>query len=431
VIGIGVQHPGSASARNGGTDAMGSLIKNFTDRAAIVAKYASDHKGWLPEDPGMKRDISKSFVYGDSAIPHRDFAFGTNWRMGKNGTASNRRGPDGIQIYSDNGCYNNVARVTNPKSGRMECDRATNPKVHKLSYDATTSLLTAAPSEITAIDVPYESPKSKELRREYDEGPGKEFSKLLLSYFNQDYTSLGVTSHKSFGPTGIYRGRFDQAKVLVIGDQESHDDMFSGRALTGAGGQYLQTFLNSIGATKSYFILRSLPVDTLDLPTEKQIEIAMNQDVSNAREKIIQSVLEFNQTQVILTIGPVAKKIVTDLKLGLPVINLNQVDDKSNSEIAEAIKKIKSMKLRLDNKGKDYKADLSIIPRFDLPAYTRFWMGTSGNRVVRSFEIINGKKVYNGDYYIVEAPYWSTRWPEGKLNDDEKLSVDLAKRIFN
>ncbi|MFZ4714464.1 MAG: hypothetical protein ACOYL6_12150 [Bacteriovoracaceae bacterium] len=430
VIGIGVQHPGSASARNGGSDAMGSLIKNFSDRAAIVAKYATEHQGWLPVDSGMKRDVSKPFSYGDAAVPHIDFAFGTNWRMGQEGTASNRRGADGIQVYSDAGCYNNVAKVPNAKTGRLECDRAATPKTQKLNYDATTSLLTKAPAEFKAGDVPYESPKNSELRRQYDEGPGAENAKNLLDFFNQDYAALGVTSHKSFGPTGIYRGRFDQAKVLVIGDQESHDDMFSGRALTGAGGQYLQTFLSAIGASKSYLILRSLPVDTLDLSAAKQLEVAMNDNVSNAREKIIQSILDRNLTQLIVTVGPVAKAIVEELKPSQPVVNLTAVNAKNADEVNAVVAKVKGLKLSLDNQGGAYKPSLAIIPRADLPAYTRFWMGTSGNRAVRAFETIKGQKVFNGDYYIFEAPAWATKWPEGTLTAEEKASVAIATQVF-
>jgi uracil-DNA glycosylase len=429
VIGIGVQHPGAASARNGGDDAMSSLIQNFAGRARIVADYASKNPGWLKVDPGMSRDISKPFRYGDAAIPHRDFAFGTNWRMGEEGTASNRRGPDGIQIYSSNGCYNNVEKVPNA-SGKLQCDRSSVPNTKKLFYDSTTSLLSSAPSELLPGDVPYESPKHVTLRRSYDEGPGFEYAQLLLNFYNQDYASLGITSHSSFGHTGIYRGRFEQAKVLVLADQESHDDMFSGRALTGAGGQYLQTFLDAIGLTESYVILRSLPVDSLDLNLSKQKEIALNSDVSLAREKIIQNILDKGQTQVIIAVGEISHAIVDSMKLSSPVIKMPTLTGANFASATTAFNKIKNLKLNLDKKMTKFENKLSIIPRIDLPAYTRFWMGTSGNRAVRAYEMKNGKKVYNGDYYIFEAPRWATKWIPGKLSPEELESLNYFNQNF-
>lgn len=419
---VGVMHPGAASARNGGDDAALRLRADFKAKAAIVASKLKENPNWLPQDPGMKRDLSLEFAYGDAAIPHRDFPFGTNWRMGQDGTASNRRGADGIQIYSKKGCYNNVN--TNPQ-GR--CDETAGTK--KLMYEVNPSLLTAKPAEMKAGDVPYESPKNAIGRKEFDEGPGADLAKMILEFFNQDYAKLGVTSHISFGPNGSYRGRANAAKILVVADQESHDDMFSGRALTGTGGQLFQSFLNAIGATKSYFILRTLPVDTLDLSVEKRLAVATDAKVSDARRRIIESVLSAGKTKVIFTIGPVAQKVVSDLgDLEVKVVNLPEFSDKTIKEVKSVISKVKDLGLTIDVAGKfDYAGTVSIIPRLDLPAYTRFWMGTSGSRAVRAYEVVDGKKVYNPDYYIFKAPQWATKWPEGALSAEEKASVEAFK----
>jgi hypothetical protein len=52
----------------------------------------------------------------------------------------------------------------------------------------------------------------------------------------------------------------------VLADQTSSDDLFSGRALSGDGGQRLQAFLGAAGLTTRYAVVRCLPVDALSVP---------------------------------------------------------------------------------------------------------------------------------------------------------------------
>ena len=81
-----------------------------------------------------------------------------------------------------------------------------------------------------------------------------------------DFTTLGLKANRSLGLGPGYRGRLDKPSILVVADQESPDDVFTGRALTGNIGQHLQAFLRSAGVTKRYAILRTLPIDTLAEP---------------------------------------------------------------------------------------------------------------------------------------------------------------------
>ena len=117
-------------------------------------------------------------------------------------------------------------------------------------------------------DLPYEPPKHT--FGEFDRGSGRgdgaadDGRRADLAW--PDFAALGVTSHVSFGHGPIYRGRLADARLLVLADQESHDDLFTGRAMTGDAGQRFQAFLRAAGFTRRYAILRALPVDTLDLP---------------------------------------------------------------------------------------------------------------------------------------------------------------------
>ncbi len=57
-------------------------------------------------------------------------------------------------------------------------------------------------------------------------------------------------------------------------------------------------------------------------------------------------------------------------------------------------------------------------------------MGTSGDRAVRSYEIIDGNRIFSGDYYKVVAPYWikKTKVRIEELNKEELESLDLFKQ---
>lgn len=426
VLIIGLPHPGAASERNGGEGAMGNLTRSFNDKARIVKEYIESGKVDLPEDQDAYREFYRDFRYGYAPIPHRDFPFGTNWRMGSWGTTSNRRGAHTIQIFSDDGCYNNTC--TDFATGKET--------VHNVKYNDPKDLISSAPKEMMSEDVPFESPKNKELRYVFDEGPG-EFSEQLVNFFTEvDYQALGAISHSSFGHTGIYRGRLNSAKVLVIADQFSHDDLFSGRALTGAAGQYFQNYLNAIGATDSYAIIRTLPVDTLGLSGEALDKIMFDEKVSQLREAIIDNVIEKSSTKVIVTLGDNARKVVTKFieknnTLKIPVINLDAPVGSYLANWKAGLDVFKSLNITIDKPATNtVTSEIQIIPRKDLPAYTRFWMGTSGDRAARAFEKVAEKDVPNGNYYKIYAPRWSNRWKANvsDLNAKEVESVNEFKK---
>lgn len=422
---IGVMHPGAASARNGGSDAANSLRGQFAARAEVVAKWMRQDSKWLPSDPGARVDLEKAYYYKDAGIPYIDFAFGTTWRMGNDGTATNRRGADGIQIYSANGCYNNAVRL--PETGK--CDFAkepAKPKTLPLKYDEPPDL--KSEMHMSSYDVPYESPKSKKGRRDYDVGPG-DLASTLMGYTAggwPDFTTLGVTQHKSFGYGAIYRGQLENPQVVILADQESHDDMFSTRALTGAGGQNLQKYLSSLGVNDGYAIIRTLPVDTMDLTTAKATEIALHPQAIKVRNSILDAVISSN-TKLILTIGDVAKEALSTYQnsKNIKVVNLISVLDKAH--IAQWNKEAVQISSLLGTSSTEkYNGDLMAIPRKDLPVHTRYWMGTSGSRAYRAYLMQGKNKVWNGDYYQFQAPGWvsQSKYPAKEFELANKSDED-------
>ncbi len=405
---IGLMHPGAASQRNGGTDATNSLRVKFAKRAQIVADLMQKDTNWL--QPDSQPDFSKEFDYKDAGIPFRDFAYGTNWRMGHSGTSTNRRGAEGIQLFSAKGCYNNALRL--PETGR--CDFNEDPMLVKkilLSYNEPPDLKSEV--KMTDNDVPYESPKSEKGRRQYDPGPGR-FANVFMGLTVggwPDFNSLGVTQDNSFGFGPIYRGRPENPEVVILADQESNDDLFSARAYTGTGGQQLQSYLNNLNVKNNYLIIRTLPVDTSDLEISKVEDIVLHPQVIKVRKAILDEVLKQKKTEVVITIGEFAEKAIKEYKLSkqIEVFHLEHPSEKLHIKQWQLDAEIIAKALGRYAKGK-YKGELTSIPREDLPVHTRWWMGTSGSRAHRAFEWMatekTKKKVWNGDYYQFQAPMW-------------------------
>jgi uracil-DNA glycosylase len=422
---IAVPHPGAASARNGGASGAANLKVKFPERAQTVAKLIQENANWLKPDRGMRPNFSKAYEYEDASIPHQDFAFGTTWRLGKDGTSTNRRGADGIQVFSAEGCYNNAVRLAN---GR--CDPALKPKTVPLQYEEPTDLESVM--DMAAGDVPWESPKSRNGRRIFDEGPGEFATVLAGEGAWPDFKKLGVTASPSFGTGPIYRGNLENPEVLVLADQESHDDLFSTRALTGTGGQKLQTFLSNLGVGRNYAIVRTLPVDTTDLPKPKALAVATDADVVKVRGQILNKLLKQGKTKLVLTVGDVAAQAIKEEKPGVPVVNLDS--PLSTAHVAQwkkAAGEIKELGVGITPRG-TYDGSLTAIPREDLPAHTRWWMGTSGSRGSRAYVTEGRKKQWSGDYYKFEAPTWvnEKKYPANprELSATERASVDAFSK---
>jgi uracil-DNA glycosylase len=310
--------------------------------------------------------------------------------MGEGPTSSNRRGAESIQIFSSEGTYNNEG--------------------HNPVYRDPVDRLMSKPKELRTEDVGFEAPKNSDDRYRFDVGPAEKMGRLLFDVY-KSVAGKGV-SHPSLGPQGAYRGNLNKPKVLFIADQESHTDMFAGRAWTGAMGQKLQTYLKELGLNNAqgklntsvipaeYAIVRTFPVDTLGM-TDAQKLIA--DAYLSAMKELIQAI----GAEKIVTIGPDAQKVL--VALNISAINLD-----SNAGNWKA----QGSKISAAYTGKFSESELTFIPRLDLPAMSRWWMGTDGDRAARG-----EGKVETGHYYQVYAPAWSARSRNRLLSPEEKASI--------
>ena len=239
---VGVLHPGGA--------AQGGAVAG--DHRQLQGR---DHQG--PRVGRRRPGVAPGRHRGDArAAPRRTRTPPTRsrsatsrtaraWRLGRGGTSSNRRDnqrgdPDLLRARQ---VQQRRAHPVVPGQRRRHPDR--------LRGAARRSRLGAATAG------------ARRLRPR----PGTKFAQLLqgglAGFAWPDFNSFGLKCEASFGTGPIFRGRLDKPSILVLADQESHDDLFTMRASTGDAGQHLQAFLTAAGVTERYGILRVLPVDTL------------------------------------------------------------------------------------------------------------------------------------------------------------------------
>jgi hypothetical protein len=404
---VGVRHPGGGTS----SSAIALIQADFQRAADLVRGWMDAEPSWLPPDDGGTRGFDQPFEYERAAIPFQDFPYGASLRLGRGGTSSNRKDDQrSIQIFSAGGEYN--ARGA------------------KLHYD---DLAHGTPEGYAgeSADLPYEPPKR--FYRDYDKGPGRRFAQLLMGGQPclewPDFGAIGATAHPSLGTGPIYRGRPAQAHVLVLADQQSHDDLFTGRALCGDAGQHLQTFLKAIGIVRAYVILRVLPIDCLDLQPATLATIVGHPQVVAVYQAIVDEIRSGSQDLgLALMVGPQSASLAGHLSLGdLPTIALKAwtesgaLDDWRGQ--LPAIQQIPYTR-EIADPAFQYDGHRGQIPRIDLPHGTVRWIGTSGDRGRRAWDL--EAQAPSPDYYKLFVPDWVYQLEPRSLSSEEQEAIDKA-----
>jgi uracil-DNA glycosylase len=402
---IHVMHPGGAG--QGGS--VSAIIENFRAAVSQIKLWIESDPTWLPPDPDGSRDLAQPYKYRSAPIPFRDFPYGFPLRLGRGGTSSNRRDQQrSIQIFSASGVYN-AAGVP-------------------ITYSYTAEGDPEGYAEDPA-DLPYEPPKLKYL--EYDRSLSASLARLFMGGRNgfawPDFTALGASAHPSFGWGPIFRGRPTGASVLILADQQSHDDLFTGRALTGDSGQRMQAFLEALGIRSKYIIVRVLPVDTLDDETDTVRAMVEHSQTQKVYRAILSTVKAMNsQMRLMLTFGPFARLLAEDLHLpGWQWLHLKAW--KEPGALADWQAKLEEIQ-QLDYPKEiaapafTYTGQRGQIPRLDLPYGNPRWIGTSGDRASKAFDTSAGQA--SPDYYKLYLPLWVHKLALRPLSSTEQAAID-------
>ena len=278
-------------------------------------------------------------------------------------------------------------------------------------------------------DLPYEPPRAA--AGAFDRGPPSSLARLLLGAEPglawPDFTAAGVTSDASFGVGAIYRGRFRDLSLLVLADQASHDDLFTGRALSGEAGQHLNQLLLAAGLTRRYLIVRTLPVDTLDLTQARRNSLLDQPQVRALHRELLQRVLAENpDVAALLAVGPGAQRLAANVvPAGVDVIGLaahGTTGAAASWQAALDQLATRTYPKDLDNPGFQLPAGRGQLPRADLPYGTLRWVGTSGDRAVRPTDLDLDRP--SPDYLKLFAPNWVTQLPPAPLTPAEQAAAD-------
>jgi hypothetical protein len=215
--------------------------------------------------------------------------------------------------------------------------------------------------------------------------------------------------------------------VLVLADQGSHDDLFTGRALCGESGQHIQAYLETIGLKEKYAILRSLPVDTLGLSTGT-INNMLNHPGTVALYQAIVDEIRATSPNIglVITFGPHAQTLSQNLNLGnLPLVSLkawkqaNALQDWQNKL---AVLQGVNYPRESSNPSFTYDGKRTQIPRIDLPYGTLRWIGSSGDRARQA--IVQPTNEPSPDYFKLFLPDWVYDLDPEPLSPSEQDAVD-------
>ena len=397
---IGVMHPGGAS--KGGS--VSTIVADFKAALNRIESWTTADPGWLPADGDGSRQPASAYKYRTAPIPFRDFAFGAAWRLGFGTTTSNRRdGQKAIQLFSDDGIYNNKGvTLTYPNMPAGSDD----------GYDA-------APG-----DLAYEPPR--DAFGEFDRGPAAAMAKLLqggaTGFPWPDFAALGLPAHPSFGFGPSYRGRLSSPSILVLADQSSHDDLFLARAYSGEAGQRLQSFLAAAGIDRRYAVLRTLPVNSLGATAAK-----VRGAVDNAQVRaVLREVIKRAKPKVLVGVGPMAARVIADVAPGgTPTVTMKAWG--ASGALADwrrALTDLSKVTYPKDRAASfSWDGERLQIPRIDLPYGTLRWQGTSGDRAAQAKR--SGQP--SPDYFKTVMPGWAAALAPAPLSAAEQSAIDDLK----
>jgi uracil-DNA glycosylase len=392
---VGVLHPGGAVSGGGA-----AVKADFARAASQVERWREDHPGWLPPDPGAVVHAAADYVYGSAPIPFRDFPFGITWRLGRGGTSSNRQdGQRSIQLFSAGGRYNG---------------RGDDPAYRSGAFGSTEGY------RDEPADLPYEPPRRSYLQ--YDRGPDPGMARLLCALWPR---MEGATGHPSLGFGPVYRGLLAGATVLVLADAASHDDLFTGRALTGECGQLLQAWMMAAGISRRYLILRVPPFDRTGASRRQRERWVDDPATVAAYARILERVeSRGGRPPVTVTVGPLGKRLAARLDRNIDCTLVAHGATGWANDWKRQLADLRMLPYSRDSLEPEFEWDGSRgqIPRSDLPYGTLRWQGSSGDRAVGGVTG-DGRR---GDYYKLFLPRWVFDLEPRPLTDRERETIPFA-----
>ena len=235
----------------------------------------------------------------------------------------------------------------------------------------------------------------------FDPGPPPDWENLyrqapLRAYINHPSNRF----HCTFGPV-FYRGRLDgTARVLIIGQAPSVDDVFARRAWIGQSGQQMQGFLRKMGITRSYVMINTFLYGVRG-PFDRALRrIALETAICEYRNIILDNILRTNALEAVIAVGEAAQTAVEhwdDLQyFGVPVFSVTHPSARGQN-VSQVLgnwqRALDDLRVvvrpEVDVDAPPYRDDITPddilrIPRGDLPFGVPDWLGTGGTHGTRT-----------------------------------------------
>lgn len=199
-----------------------------------------------------------------------------------------------------------------------------------------------------------------------------------------------------FGPV-YYRGRLDgTARVLVLGQDPSTNEILAQRAFVGLSGQRVQRLLARVGLTRSYTIANTFLFSVFGQFDSELRKISLEPPIRGYRNKCLDRIRAENPLEAVITFGAGPRHAVEHWpgRAGLPTFFLahpaasDQLVLSNWSSHLEAMAAVITPDLDGDVDVSPYgsgftPADTLPIPGFDLPFGLPDWHGGGGGNSTR------------------------------------------------
>lgn len=271
--------------------------------------------------------------------------------------------------------------------GQSQIDTLTARGIHSIAD------LLAAQERLSLLGVPMEPAALAQLTcltfyPGHDQGPGCMWSRLFQSAPVHHYVNYpGAPFHTRFGPV-FYRGRLDgKARLLVIGQDPSTDEILAQRVFVGRAGQIAQNFLSKLGLTSSYVMFNTYLFGVQS--SSLTLEMATDANIMAFRNRLFDRVAQSNPLTAILALGSHADASAWNWpqRGSLPVIHIKHptapdgVATNWNAHLTDAqtvIAPDPGGQVDMTPYSTSGEMPTTDIPRRDLPFGLPAWLGTGG-----------------------------------------------------
>jgi hypothetical protein len=144
----------------------------------------------------------------------------------------------------------------------------------------------------------------------FDPGPPPAWEARFAAAPLATYEARPDVFRIDFGPV-FYRGRLDgTARLLVVGQDPSVNEILAQRAFVGRSGQRLQGFLTQLGVTRSYVMLNTFSYSIFDQFGGANETLSHQDPILGYRNRQFDAVAAENPLQAVITVGTAAREAV-------------------------------------------------------------------------------------------------------------------------